>query len=168
MAKKHKKRGGGHFCWNCGWKLPNEHFSGRGHAQHVCRDCQKLGAAELAYRQAVRDIDRCMTSEGMIRRKQRPVLDRFLAHESERVRAYAQYCVQHDATEREARRLERQAWRAEEDGSVELCNELHAQAARLRGQLELPAQLMASTDPWSDDFEIVEWIPPEVDKEPLF
>src|SRR5688572_21612549 len=98
MAKRPKKRRGGQYCWSCGWMIPNEQFSGRGHTQQVCGDCQKLGATELAYRQAVRDIERCMTWDGTIRRKQRPMLERFLADENERVRAYAQYCVEHDAT----------------------------------------------------------------------
>jgi hypothetical protein len=32
---------------------PNERFSGRGHARHLCKECAKLGQEELAYRQAV-------------------------------------------------------------------------------------------------------------------
>jgi hypothetical protein len=44
----------GQFCWCCGRRRPNERFSGAGHARHLCKDCQKLGAEELTYRQAVR------------------------------------------------------------------------------------------------------------------
>jgi len=51
---------------------PNERFSGAGHASHVCKDCQRLGAEELAYRQAVRTIDRMIHWEtGRLKRKQR-------------------------------------------------------------------------------------------------
>jgi hypothetical protein len=31
-----------HFCWVCSSLLANERFTGRGHRQHVCRDCQRL------------------------------------------------------------------------------------------------------------------------------
>ena len=55
MSKRRKRRG--HFCWSCERVLPNERFSGRGHARHVCRQCQKLGKEELAYRSARRDIE---------------------------------------------------------------------------------------------------------------
>jgi len=69
----------------------NERFSGAGHARHLCKDCQKLGADELAYRQAVRDIDRMVQWEtGRIKRKQRANFDRFLRHPNERVRRYAE------------------------------------------------------------------------------
>ena len=62
--KKRKRKQPGHFCWACGRRRPNEKFSGRGHARHVCRECAKLGAEELAYRQALRNLERCMTWEG--------------------------------------------------------------------------------------------------------
>ena len=39
----------------------NEKFSGRGHAQHVCKDCARLGKEELAYRQAIRNMERLVT-----------------------------------------------------------------------------------------------------------
>ena len=35
-----------HFCWMCGRLRANERFSGRGHRDHVCQECQKLPAAE--------------------------------------------------------------------------------------------------------------------------
>jgi hypothetical protein len=31
-----------HFCRICGRARPNEKFSGRGHRQHVCKDCQRM------------------------------------------------------------------------------------------------------------------------------
>ena len=36
-----KKRG--HFCKGCGDFLPNEKFSGRGHREHLCKECKKAG-----------------------------------------------------------------------------------------------------------------------------
>ena len=37
MAKKKRYRG--HFCWVCRRILPNEKFSGKGHAAHICKKC---------------------------------------------------------------------------------------------------------------------------------
>ncbi len=39
--KKKKKKKKGHYCWVCKSYRPNEKFSGRGHARHICRDCQR-------------------------------------------------------------------------------------------------------------------------------
>ena len=85
--KKHKRQG--HFCWVCDRMRPNEKFSGKGHSRNICRKCSKLGNDELVYRQAARDLGRCMTWNGFIRRKQREIFERFLEHEDPRVRAMA-------------------------------------------------------------------------------
>lgn len=37
-----KKRRRGHYCYLCGRTRANEKFSGKGHRQHICKDCQKL------------------------------------------------------------------------------------------------------------------------------
>jgi len=43
MSKK-RKRGEqrGHYCHLCGRVRPNERFSGKGHKNHVCKDCQRM------------------------------------------------------------------------------------------------------------------------------
>lgn len=88
----------GHFCWCCGRMRPNERFSGAGHARHLCKECSKLGAEELTYRQAVRDIDRMILWEtGRVKRKQRNNFARFLRHPSERIRRYAEGVAARDA-----------------------------------------------------------------------
>ncbi len=70
---------------------PNERFSGAGHARHLCKECKKLGAEELTYRQAARDIDRMIQWEtGRVKRKQRNNFARFLQHPNERIRRYAE------------------------------------------------------------------------------
>jgi hypothetical protein len=69
--------------------LPNEKFCGHSHAQHVCRECAKLGAKELAYRQTLRDLDNCLTYEGTIRRRRRKTFEQFLNHEDPRIRECA-------------------------------------------------------------------------------
>src|SRR6185437_10716267 len=83
------KKRRGHFCWSCGRIRSNEAFSGRGHAKHLCRECSRLGKDELAYRQAVRNIDRCFNGEGLLRRQHRATFEKFLRHPDAYVRLYA-------------------------------------------------------------------------------
>jgi hypothetical protein len=114
MGRRKKARG--HFCWCCGRVRANERFSGRGHARHLCKACSKLGKEELAYRQAVRDIGRLLDWNGLVRRKQRKSVERFLSHTDERVRRYAEKVAAEDARMREAFRQERLAVEAEVPG----------------------------------------------------
>lgn len=88
MGRRKKKRQG-HYCWSCDRYKPNERFSGRGHARHLCRECAKLGAAELSYRQHVRNIERCLNYDGTVRRKHRNFIQQFLGHGDLRLRAWA-------------------------------------------------------------------------------
>ena len=85
-----RKRRSGHYCWSCDRMRANEKFSGRGHARHLCKDCARLGKEELAYRQAIRNLERLLTWEGRMPRKNREQFRRYLKHKDERVRAYAQ------------------------------------------------------------------------------
>lgn len=88
MGGMSRKRAG-HFCWACGRMRPNERFSGRGHARHLCRDCSKLGPEELAYRQGVRAIDRLVGWGGAVPRRHRKAFESFLRHSNPRLRQYA-------------------------------------------------------------------------------
>ena len=36
----------GHYCWMCGRMRPNEAFSGKGHSQHLCKQCVRSRRAE--------------------------------------------------------------------------------------------------------------------------
>ena len=36
----------GHYCRICGGTRANEKFSGRGHRDHICKDCQRLPVEE--------------------------------------------------------------------------------------------------------------------------
>lgn len=126
MSNKKKKKTPkrrGHYCWSCGRSRPNEEFSGKGHRRHLCRDCARLGSEELAYRQAVSDIGRCLCDDGRIRRKQRKTFEQFLHHENPRIRALAVEVQEEDRLARasweEIERLEEEwaaALIAEEDG----------------------------------------------------
>jgi len=86
---------------------PNEKFSGRQHSRHLCKDCARLGKEELDYRQAVRDLDRLLSAEGLLRRGKRRQLEEYLSHSSARVRAYALQIEMHDAWTRAEGRLYR-------------------------------------------------------------
>ena len=59
--KKKKKRNrpkpSGHYCWVCGTHKPNEKFSGRGHATHMCKQCHALPVAERNEMVAVRKAE---------------------------------------------------------------------------------------------------------------
>ncbi len=123
MARKKKKRRG-HFCWSCQCSLPNERFSGRGHRNHLCKKCSKLGKEELEYRQAVRNIDRCLTWEGLLRRRQRMAFERFRTHANDRVRQYVVEIEQHWAEER---RLRREAQEQDEAAFEEMYAIAHAE-----------------------------------------
>lgn len=37
-----KKKLPGHYCWICGERKSNESFSGKGHAKHICKECDAL------------------------------------------------------------------------------------------------------------------------------
>jgi hypothetical protein len=83
----------------------NEKFSGKGHARHLCKECARLGKEELAYRQAVRNLERLVTWEGIVPRKKRERFRKYLEHEDERVRAYARQIEVADALERAEQRF---------------------------------------------------------------
>ena len=102
-----RKNSRGHFCWCCDRVRANERFSGRGHAHHLCKDCAKLGTEELAYRQAIRNIDRLLDWDDRVRRKQKKSFERFLSHPDQRIRQYAEAVAAQDARMRQAFRLDR-------------------------------------------------------------
>ena len=112
MGKRKKRTG--HFCWVCERPRPNERFSGDGHRRHVCRDCAHLGGDELAYRQAVRNLGRCITIAGGVRRKRRTEFERFLHHPDLRGRAMAEALEQRRIENRERslaeERADEEAW----------------------------------------------------------
>jgi len=78
---------------------PNERFSGGGHKRHVCRDCSRLGPAELAVRQKIRNLERLL-HDGLVPRKRRIIFQRALQDPEPRVRAYAQEMLAHTDIER--------------------------------------------------------------------
>ncbi|TFJ92751.1 hypothetical protein [Lentibacillus salicampi] len=53
MGKKKKR---GHYCIACGRSRPNEKFGGKGHRQHLCKDCKSKG--KKAYNPSTPEYDR--------------------------------------------------------------------------------------------------------------
>ena len=98
MGKKRNRYG--HLCWCCGSMRPNEKFSGSGHARHLCKDCSRLGTSELQYRQELRNLERCVSWEGIIGRKRRKAFDKFLDHPDPRIRQYAEELAARDGESR--------------------------------------------------------------------
>lgn len=109
VGGKKRKGSPGHYCWVCERCRPNEKFSGKGHRRHVCKDCAKLGPDGLAYRRSVLALERCVTREGFIPRRQRASFERFLQHDDLRIRAMAERLQQADKENRERWRAEREA-----------------------------------------------------------
>lgn len=60
MAKKKKKgkKPSGHYCKICGDRKPNERFSGKGHAKHICKECDALPQEHKNELQYITLIDR--------------------------------------------------------------------------------------------------------------
>lgn len=57
MAKKKRYRG--HFCKVCERILPNEKFSGKGHATHICKKCSKKPKDKQAEQITINRIYKC-------------------------------------------------------------------------------------------------------------
>jgi len=55
MAKKKRQ---GHYCYVCGEHKANEKFSGRGHARHICKECDALPQEKKNELQYIARIDR--------------------------------------------------------------------------------------------------------------
>ncbi|MEW5849151.1 MAG: hypothetical protein AB2A00_10060 [Myxococcota bacterium] len=118
-----KKKRHGHFCWVCGRMRANERFSGGGHRRHVCKDCSKLGAEELAYRQHVRNIEQLLHDGVFVRRRVRHVFERYLVHPDPRVRAYAEEIKRRQDEERALSAADHEADAAWEEEDIRFMEE---------------------------------------------
>ena len=59
----------GHYCRPCGRTRANEKFSGKGHARHIWKDCQRLPRAELFRNENLDEIDGYLRGQSVISRK---------------------------------------------------------------------------------------------------
>jgi hypothetical protein len=86
MAKMKRYRG--HFCKVCGRILPNERFSGRGHAAHICKACAKKPEEKRKEAIALNRISR-VYRYGDLSRNNRRVLENYSHSPNERIREAA-------------------------------------------------------------------------------
>ena len=118
-----RKRRSGHYCWSCDRRRANEKFSGKGHTRHLCKECARLGKEELAYRQTMRDLDRLLTWNGHIPRRNREQFRKYLNHKDERIRAYACQIEATDALNRAEQRLQQDLDDFLVEQAAETCND---------------------------------------------
>ncbi len=52
-----KKKPAGHYCRICGRRRANEKFGGRGHALHICKDCQRDLKREARQKRKARETN---------------------------------------------------------------------------------------------------------------
>ena len=79
-----KKRG--HFCHVCGRHRANEKFSGKGHAKHICKDCNREHRAKVRARK--REFDSRVVFVQVMARPERKVLVKRAVSASD----YFEYC----------------------------------------------------------------------------
>jgi hypothetical protein len=46
----------GHYCKICGCNRANEKFSGKGHKNHICKECSKLPKEKIQFEMAMEEI----------------------------------------------------------------------------------------------------------------
>ncbi len=98
MAAKARKtpkpatpRTAGRFCWSCQRQRSSQSFSAPGAGRYLCRECQALGKDELDFRSARANLERMMTDDGLVRRKQRRHFRKFLDDPRPRVKELAEH-----------------------------------------------------------------------------
>ncbi|MBR2767497.1 MAG: hypothetical protein IKD68_01050 [Solobacterium sp.] len=87
MGKKRQ----GHYCIVCGRRRPNEKFSGKGHARHICRDCQKLTAEK---KEEILLINKIWNTAAHMNRKNRSWLEEMKNDPRERVSKAAEAALE--------------------------------------------------------------------------
>ena len=95
MGKKKKRSG--HYCWVCGRILPNERFSGKGHSQHICRDCQKMPEEKL---REIKVLDRLYSLPFRLKKADKEWLSQLRSDENSRIQnaAETEWNMRYDPT----------------------------------------------------------------------
>lgn len=78
----------GHYCKICGEVKPNEKFSGRGHAQHICKECAKLPREK---KNEIQTINRIISLPFRLKKQQREWLEKMKSDPNEAVRHAAEW-----------------------------------------------------------------------------
>jgi hypothetical protein len=87
MGKKKGYRG--HYCKVCASILPNEEFSGKGHARHICKECWKLSKDEQTENIALNRIYDLYGYSNLSKNNKR-MLESYLKDDSQRIREAAE------------------------------------------------------------------------------
>jgi len=84
MAKKKHYRG--HYCKVCGQVLPNEKFTGKGHAAHICKNCAKKPAEQRDEEIVLNRISRVYMYMDLLRENRR-MLENYSRSPREKIRS---------------------------------------------------------------------------------
>ena len=76
-----------HYCKICGRYRPNEKFSGKGHAAHICKECAKI---PLDKRNEMETINHINTISPWMSKKERAWLQKMTKDKRENVRLAAE------------------------------------------------------------------------------
>lgn len=82
-----KKNPPGHYCKICGRIRANENFSGKGHAAHICKDCQKLPVEK---RNELQTINKIMNLPFWLSKEQISWLKKMTKSQNKEIAAVAQ------------------------------------------------------------------------------
>lgn len=86
MPKRNKLPG--HYCRICGRRRPNEEFSGKGHAAHICKDCAKMPVEQ---RSKIQTLNRIYSLPFLLKKDQREWLEEQKKSKNKSVREAAEY-----------------------------------------------------------------------------
>jgi len=78
----------GHYCRICGRVRANERFSGKGHKNHICKECSKLPVKERNETTALNQIYGLYRYNNLSKANRR-MLEGYLKHTSDNVRVAA-------------------------------------------------------------------------------
>ena len=86
MAKKKRYRG--HFCKVCKKILPNEKFTGKGHAAHICKKCTRKAKARKSEDTAITRIYSALSCPNLSR-DDREMLEKYARSGRKSIRSRA-------------------------------------------------------------------------------
>ena len=94
MAKNKKIRG--HYCFVCNTVMANEKFSGKGHANHICKKCSKLPVEARNEKKTINKIN-SLYQYTFLSKVNRQMLNKYSSHNSENVKLSAKEVLDHFA-----------------------------------------------------------------------
>ena len=83
MAKNKKIRG--HYCFVCDTVMANEKFSGKGHANHICKKCSKLPVEARNEKKTINKIN-SLYQYTFLSKVNWQMLNKYSSHNSEEVK----------------------------------------------------------------------------------